>query len=68
MKINMPCRWATGIPIVLLGLVGAVAAAAQMPAVFLGTLDQIGTVAAGEDADLILLTKNPLEDVGNIAM
>ena len=36
-------------------------------AVFLGTLAQAGTVETGKNADLVLLTKNPLEDIGRVA-
>ena len=35
------------------------------PAMFLGLLDQTGTIAEGKRADLILLDANPLEDVAN---
>jgi imidazolonepropionase-like amidohydrolase len=36
------------------------------PAVYLGTPDEFGTVEVGRRADLILLSANPLEDVGNV--
>jgi len=35
------------------------------PAEFLGQLDKFGTVEEGKEADLILLSKNPLEDIKN---
>lgn len=35
------------------------------PAEFLGKLDQLGTVEEGKEADVILLSKNPLEDIKN---
>ncbi|ABW20302.1 amidohydrolase family protein [Alkaliphilus oremlandii] len=35
------------------------------PAEFLGQLDKWGTVEEGKEADLILLSKNPLEDIKN---
>lgn len=41
-------------------------AATYNPAVFLGTTSESGTVAAGKNADLILLTANPLDDVENV--
>jgi hypothetical protein len=34
---------------------------------YFGTLDRTGTVAAGRQADLLLLEANPLEDVGHVA-
>lgn len=33
------------------------------PATYLGLIQQTGTITAGKDADLLLLDKNPLEDV-----
>jgi imidazolonepropionase-like amidohydrolase len=36
-------------------------------AVYFGTLDETGTVAAGKRADLVLLTGNPLENVSYVA-
>jgi imidazolonepropionase-like amidohydrolase len=35
------------------------------PAVYLGELDEFGTVEAGKRADLVLLEENPLEDIAN---
>lgn len=35
------------------------------PAEFLGQLEKFGTVEEGKEADLILLSKNPLEDIKN---
>ncbi|SCZ07735.1 amidohydrolase family protein [Alkaliphilus peptidifermentans] len=35
------------------------------PAEFLGQLDKLGTVEVGKEADLILLSENPLEDIKN---
>jgi len=35
------------------------------PAEFLGQLDKFGTIEEGKEADLILLSKNPLEDIKN---
>src|SRR3989344_9392877 len=36
------------------------------PALFFNEQDKWGTVETGKDADLILLIKNPLEDITNI--
>lgn len=36
------------------------------PAVYFGTGEEFGTVAAGRRADLILLEANPLEDIANV--
>jgi imidazolonepropionase-like amidohydrolase len=33
------------------------------PAKFLGLLDQLGTIAPGKEADLVLLEANPLDDI-----
>jgi adenine deaminase len=35
------------------------------PALYLGELDEFGTVEAGKRADLVLLEENPLEDISN---
>jgi len=43
----------------------ALVAATRAPAEFLGVLDDFGTVAVGKRADLVLLTRNPLEDIQN---
>ena len=43
----------------------ALAAATSTPAEFLGVSDQLGSVAKGKRADLILLSANPLTDIGN---
>ena len=37
------------------------------PARFLGLADSLGTVGAGRVADLVLLSANPLTDIGNVA-
>ena len=37
------------------------------PARFLGLVDSLGTVGAGRVADLVLLSANPLTDIGNVA-
>lgn len=44
----------------------ALKAATYNPAKFLGMLDKLGTVEVGKEADLILLSKNPFEDINNI--
>ena len=36
------------------------------PARYLGALDSLGTIAAGKGADLVLLSADPLADVGNL--
>ncbi len=41
--------------------------ATRQPARYFGAEQEFGSVAPGERADLILLTSNPLSDVGNIA-
>ena len=43
----------------------ALQAATLQPAQFLGLADQIGTVTAGKQADLLLLEANPLDDIRN---
>ncbi len=43
----------------------ALQAATRNPAEFLGHLDSLGTVAVGENADLVLLDSNPLDDIHN---
>jgi len=35
------------------------------PCTYMGIIDRKGTVATGKDADLLLLDKNPLEDISN---
>jgi imidazolonepropionase-like amidohydrolase len=45
----------------------ALSAATSNAAEFLGALDEFGTVAIGQRADLILVEANPLEDVTNVA-
>jgi len=43
----------------------ALQAATRNPAEFLGHLDSQGTIAAGKNADLVLLDANPLDDIHN---
>jgi len=43
----------------------ALQTATRNPAEFLGRLDSQGTIAAGKNADLVLLDANPLEDIHN---
>ena len=45
----------------------ALNAATRNAAEFLGALEEFGTVAAGQRADLILVEADPLEDVANAA-
>ncbi len=39
----------------------------RRPAEYFDATDEFGTVAVGRRADLILLTENPLDDIGNVA-
>jgi imidazolonepropionase-like amidohydrolase len=41
--------------------------ATQTPSQFLGEDDSWGTVETGKDADLIILNKNPLDDMRNLS-
>ena len=43
----------------------ALEAATKNPAMFLGTLNKVGTIEKGKRADLILLDANPLENISN---
>ena len=43
----------------------ALAAATAAPARFLGLSDELGTIAAGKRADLVMLEGDPLIDIGN---
>lgn len=43
----------------------ALRAATYNPAEFLGELERLGTVEVGKEADLILLSANPLENINN---
>ena len=43
----------------------ALQAGTRNPAEFLGRLDSQGTIAAGKNADLVLLDANPLDDIHN---
>jgi hypothetical protein len=45
----------------------AIRAGTRDAAEFLGWLDQIGTVSVGKRADLLLVDRNPLEDVAHVA-
>jgi imidazolonepropionase-like amidohydrolase len=48
----------------MLGTMEAIVSATRVNAELFGMQDQIGTVEAGKEADLILVDGNPLEDVG----
>ena len=41
--------------------------ATRRPAEYFSAADEFGTVAEGRRADLLLLTANPLDDIGNVA-
>ena len=41
--------------------------ATRRPAEYFSAADEFGTVAEGQRADLLLLTANPLDDIGNVA-
>ena len=41
--------------------------ATRRPAEYFRAVDEFGTVAEGRRADLLLLTANPLDDIGNVA-
>ena len=43
----------------------ALRAATAGPAAFMGETEEWGTIAPGRRADLVLLSANPLEDIGN---
>jgi imidazolonepropionase-like amidohydrolase len=43
----------------------ALQAATRNPAMFLGKLNELGTIQEGKLADLVLLDANPLEDIHN---
>jgi imidazolonepropionase-like amidohydrolase len=43
----------------------ALEAATRTPAEFLKALDDVGTIERGKRADLVLLDRNPLDDIGN---
>ena len=41
--------------------------ATRRPAEYFGATDDFGTVAEGQRADLLLLTANPIDDIGNVS-
>ncbi len=43
----------------------ALSAATRIPAEVMGLADRLGTIAAGRQADLVLLDSDPLADIGN---
>jgi imidazolonepropionase-like amidohydrolase len=43
----------------------ALQAATRNAAVFMGTLDTLGTLEKGKFADMVLLDRNPLDDIRN---
>ena len=45
----------------------ALLTATRNPAMFLGTIDSLGTVARGTVADLVLLDANPLDNIRNVS-
>jgi hypothetical protein len=44
----------------------ALRAATVVPAAFLGKAEEFGTIAVGQRADLMLVERNPLEDLGSL--
>ena len=45
----------------------ALVAATRNGADALGLADRLGTITAGRDADLVVLDKNPLDDIDNLS-
>ena len=45
----------------------AISTGTYNPAVFLGTIDETGTVEVGKRADLLLVDKNPLKKIANLS-
>src|SRR6185503_12891646 len=43
----------------------ALQTATRNPAIYLGLIDEVGTVEKGKKADLVLLEANPLENISN---